>query len=188
MLIKQILFGGGRLPYLQTKTIIPNHFNKNTASFLLEPTFCGLFTCNQAGRCTRPKACLGILKGRSPPLKRGPDDTWVTSQTVRFEILKSFDSNFTLLNIIHVKECKIRFSKNVAACPPKKALRLINNRTKVFCSIFKISFVSDRCGINLDFDISYLKMGKILKELQELEGQNAVNHETRAATRVYMCS
>ena len=39
---------------------------------------------------------------------------------------------------------------------------LINNRTKAFHSIFKISFVSDRCDI----------------ELQELKDQNAVNHAT----------
>ena len=30
----------------------------------------------------------------------------------------------------------------------KKVLSLINNRTKAFCSIFKISFVSDSCDIN----------------------------------------
>ena len=34
---------------------------------------------------------------------------------------------------------------------PKNALRLINNRTKAFCSIFKISSVLDGLDINLYF-------------------------------------
>ena len=59
----------------------------------------------------------------------------------------------------------------------EKVLRLINNKTKAFCSIL-ISFVSDRCDINLDVDISFLKIGQILTELQELEDENAVNHKT----------
>ena len=62
--------------------------------------------------------------------------------------------------------------------PKKKVLRMINNGTKTFCSTFKISFVSDRCGIKLDFDISFLKIGQMLTELRELEDQNVVNHET----------
>ena len=60
---------------------------------------------------------------------------------------------------------------------PKKVLCLINNRTKAFCSVLKISSVSDRCDINLDFHISFLKIRQILTELQELEVQNGVNHE-----------
>ena len=45
---KKNYFGGGNQrvsPYLQTKTIIPNHFNKDTAAFILVTTFCGPFTC-----------------------------------------------------------------------------------------------------------------------------------------------
>ena len=34
------------------------------------------------------------------------------------------------------------------------------------------------CDINLDFDISFLKTRHILTDLQELEDQNVVNHET----------
>ena len=60
----------------------------------------------------------------------------------------------------------------------QKVLGLINNRTKVFCPIFKIFSVSDWCEINLDFDMPLLKIEQILTELQELEDQNAVNHET----------
>ena len=63
-------------------------------------------------------------------------------------------------------------------CVRKKVSCLINNRTKAFRSIFKISFVSDKCDINLDFDTSVLKIRQILTELQELQTQNAVNHET----------
>ena len=43
--------------------------------------------------------------------------------------------------------------------------------------MFKISFVSDKCDINLYFDISFLKIGQISTEVQELEDQNAVSHE-----------
>ena len=32
--------------------------------------------------------------------------------------------------------------------------------------------------MNLDFDISFLKIRQIITELQKLEDQNAVNHET----------
>ena len=67
---------------------------------------------------------------------------------------------------------------------------LINNKKKAFTLIFKIPFFSDRWEINLDFDISLLKIGQILTELQELKDQNAVNHETSElfmpATWVYM--
>ena len=52
-----------------------------------------------------------------------------------------------------------------------KVLRLINNRTKAFCSSFKILFVSERYDINLDFNISFLRIGQILRALQELEGK-----------------
>ena len=38
--------------------------------------------------------------------------------------------------------------------------------------------MSDSCDINLDFDFSFLKIEQILTELQELEDQHAVNHET----------
>ena len=47
---------------------------------------------------------------------------------------------------------------------PKKVLRLTNDRTKVFCSIFKFSFVLDRLDPKLDFDISVLKIGQKLTE------------------------
>ena len=57
-------------------------------------------------------------------------------------------------------------------------MRLINDRTKDFCLTFKIFRVLDRCDINLDFNISFLKIGQILTELHELEDQNAVNNET----------
>ena len=55
---------------------------------------------------------------------------------------------------------------------------MISNGTKAICLIFQISFVSDSCAVNLDFDITFLKIGQILRELQKLEDQNAVNHET----------
>ena len=55
---------------------------------------------------------------------------------------------------------------------------LISNRTNAFHSIFEVSFVSDRCDMTLVFDISFLKIGQILTDLQELEDQNAINYET----------
>ena len=93
-------------------------------------------------------------------------------------------------NMCQVYHCYVSISGSTWC--PKKVLRLINNKTKTFCSIFKISFVSDWCDINLNFDISLLKIGQILTELQELDDQNAVNHETNelfllATTWVYMC-
>ena len=66
----------------------------------------------------------------------------------------------------------------------RKVLRLINNRTKAFCSIYKISFVSDRFDISLDFDTSFLKIKQVLtlkieQKLAELqEDQNVVSHKT----------
>ena len=57
-------------------------------------------------------------------------------------------------------------------------LYLINNRTRAFCSILKISFVSDWCDISLDFVISLLKIRQILTELQY-----RVNHETSELLR-----
>ena len=43
---------------------------------------------------------------------------------------------------------------------------------------------------NLDFDISFLKIRQILTELQELEDQDAVNHETSELFHFgrYMCA
>ena len=67
---------------------------------------------------------------------------------------------------------------NYTGCPKIKVMRLINNGTNAFRLIFKISFVSDKCDIKLHLDISVLKIRQILTELQELEDQNAVNHET----------
>ena len=60
----------------------------------------------------------------------------------------------------------------------RKVLCLINNRTKTFCSIFKNISVWHRRGKILDFDISFLNNRQILTELQELEDQSAVSHET----------
>ena len=37
-------------------------------------------------------------------------------------------------------------------CPRKSARRLINNRTKAYCLIFKISFIWNKAQPNLDFD------------------------------------
>ena len=72
------------------------------------------------------------------------------------------------------------WSKALHRVSQKPVPRLTNNRTKAFHSISKISFVSDRCDINVVLDISFLKIGQILTELQESEDQNAVNHETNA--------
>ena len=69
---------------------------------------------------------------------------------------------------------KLSNSLSSNVCPKIKVLRLTNNRTKVFRSIFTISFASDRCDINLYFDISFSKIGQISTELED---QNAVNHE-----------
>ena len=51
----------------------------------------------------------------------------------------------------------------------EKVLRLINNGTKAFCSISKISFVLDRLDPNSDFNISFLKVRQKLTELRELK-------------------
>ena len=64
---------------------------------------------------------------------------------------------------------------------PKKVVRLINNKTTGFCSIFKLFKLLDRLDPNLDFDISFyspLQIGPKLTELGELQDKNAVNHET----------
>ena len=57
-------------------------------------------------------------------------------------------------------------------------LRLINNRTKAFCSIF-VHFVLDRLEPNLNFDISVFKIRQKLTGLQYREDKNAGSCETR---------
>ena len=54
-----------------------------------------------------------------------------------------------------------------------KVLHLINNRTKAFCSISEMSFVLDKGGPNLNFDILFFSFGLKLPELRELQDKNA---------------
>ena len=67
---------------------------------------------------------------------------------------------------------------------PQKGPAFDQQQNKAISLIFKISFVSNRCDINLDFDILSLKIGQILAELQELEDQTmkAVSFFIMAAT------
>ena len=46
-------------------------------------------------------------------------------------------------------------------------------------------FALDKLDINLDFVTSFLKIGQILTELQELENQNAVKYETSELFHFY---
>ena len=48
---------------------------------------------------------------------------------------------------------------------PKRVLRLINNRTKGFCLIFKISFVLDKVCPKLDFEIKIVEVCWKLSEI-----------------------
>ena len=43
-----------------------------------------------------------------------------------------------------------KYDSCTGPCIPKKVSHLINNRTKAFCLISKMFFVSDRCDINID--------------------------------------
>ena len=67
---------------------------------------------------------------------------------------------------------------------PQKGSAFDQQQNKAISLIFKISFVLNRCDINLDFDILSLKIGQILAELQELEDQTmkAVSFFIMAAT------
>ena len=91
-----------------------------------------------------------------------------------------------LCNYTAFRKMALAWTENLASSLPviyrvsqENVLCLINKKTTAFCSVFKISFVLDRLNSILDFDISFLKIGKKLTELRELEDKNAVNHEIK---------
>ena len=58
----------------------------------------------------------------------------------------------------------------------QRVLRLINNRTKAFCSISKLLFVLDKGDPTLGFDNLFFSMETKLPKLWELKDKSVLNH------------
>ena len=58
-------------------------------------------------------------------------------------------------------------------CPSKKYQCLISNRTKAFCSIFRISSILDEAYLQLDFEIKIVEIHRMLSEIHYLKVEHS---------------